>query len=219
VARVALHCPDLLFGSKLQGALRAAGHEPVEPGEDAEILVVDLTDEPDARIEQAAAAGVPRLGFYSHVEQDVRRRAEDAGFERVVPRSRMAREAAALVDSMLEGPAVHDELLRIEDELGAGPGDPYRRHLAEDAVVIVPGAVLDRDTCAAAMDASPGWDEREIIEPRTIMLTPDSALLTYRWRSRRGDDVYAAVMSSDDARRDGSWRLVLHQQTPEPGPS
>jgi hypothetical protein len=101
VARVALLCPDLLFGSKLQGALRAAGHEPVGAGDDAELLVVDLTDEPDTRIEQSAQAGLPRLGFYSHVEQDVRERAEAAGFERVVPRSRMAREAAALVESML----------------------------------------------------------------------------------------------------------------------
>ena len=31
VARVALHCRDLLFGSKVEGALRAAGHE-VERG-------------------------------------------------------------------------------------------------------------------------------------------------------------------------------------------
>jgi hypothetical protein len=103
VTRVALLCPDLLFGSKLQGALLAAGHEPVAAGEDAELLVVDLTDDSEARIEQSAQAGVPRLGFYSHVEQDVRRRAEEAGFERVVPRSRMAREAAALVDSLLTG--------------------------------------------------------------------------------------------------------------------
>jgi hypothetical protein len=101
MARVALLCPDLLFGSKLQGALRAAGHEPVASGDEAELLVVDLTDDADARIEASKSAGLPRLGFYSHVEQDVRQRAEAAGFERVVPRSRMAREAAALVDSML----------------------------------------------------------------------------------------------------------------------
>ena len=101
MARIALLCPDLLFGSKLQGALRAAGHESVAPGEDAELLVVDLTDDVDARIEASAKAELPRLGFYSHVEQDVRQRAEAAGFERVVPRSRMAREAAALVESML----------------------------------------------------------------------------------------------------------------------
>ena len=45
---------------------------------------------------------MPRLGFYSHVEQDVRRRAEEAGFDRVVPRSRMAREPAALVEALVE---------------------------------------------------------------------------------------------------------------------
>jgi hypothetical protein len=101
VARIALLCPDLLFGSKLQGALRAAGHEPVAPGDEADVMVIDLTDDPDARIEQSADAGIPRLAFYSHVEQDVRRRAEEAGIDRVVPRSRMAREAATLVESLL----------------------------------------------------------------------------------------------------------------------
>jgi hypothetical protein len=101
VARVALLCPDLLFGSKLQGALRAAGHEVVQPGQGAALLVVDLTADPDARIAESARSSAPRLGFYSHVEQDVRRRAEEAGFERVVPRSRMAREAPALVEAML----------------------------------------------------------------------------------------------------------------------
>jgi len=108
VARVALLCPDLLFGSKLQGALRAAGHEPVGAEDDAEVLVVDLTVDPDARIEQSAAAGLPRLGFYSHVEQDVRQRAERAGFDRVVPRSRMAREPAALVEALLGGSAARE---------------------------------------------------------------------------------------------------------------
>jgi hypothetical protein len=101
VARVALDCPDLLFGSKLQGALRAAGHEVVRPGETAELLIVDLTADSGERIERSATAGLPRLGFYSHVEQDVRRSAEEAGFERVVPRSRMAREGPALVEAML----------------------------------------------------------------------------------------------------------------------
>jgi hypothetical protein len=41
------------------------------------------------------------LGFYAHVEQDVRQAAEAAGFTRVVPRSRMAREPVALVEALL----------------------------------------------------------------------------------------------------------------------
>ena len=52
-----------------------------------------------ARWPRPATRRLPTLGFYSHVEQDVRRAAEAAGFTRVVPRSRMAREAAALVEA------------------------------------------------------------------------------------------------------------------------
>lgn len=99
--RVALLCPDLLFGSKLQGALTAAGHDVVGADEGADALVVDLTSDVDERLAAAASSNLPTLAFYSHVEQDVRERADDAGIDKVVPRSRMARDAAALVESLL----------------------------------------------------------------------------------------------------------------------
>jgi hypothetical protein len=118
MARVALLCPDLLFGSRVEGGLRAAGHavEHIDPasrardGADAfDVLVVDLTDaaaERTALVARMRAAGelhgTPTLGFYSHVEADVRRAAEAAGFDLVVPRSRMAREMRALVGRLLE---------------------------------------------------------------------------------------------------------------------
>ena len=98
VARVALHCRDLLFGSKVEGALRAAGHELARPGETADIVVVDL-NEPD--LAWPEATGIPRLGFYAHTDQETRRRAEEAGFDLVVPRSRMNREGPRLVEKLL----------------------------------------------------------------------------------------------------------------------
>lgn len=98
---MALLCPDLLFGSRVEGALRAAGHEVVRGGEEADVLVVDLTADVESRLEAVRSADMPTLGFYSHVEQDVRLRAEEAGITRVVPRSRMAREGAALVEGLL----------------------------------------------------------------------------------------------------------------------
>jgi hypothetical protein len=98
--RVALHCRDLLFGSKVEGALRAAGHEVSRQGEGADIVVVDLTD-PDVPWPEAGDA--PRLGFYSHVDQETRKRAEEAGFDLVVPRSRMNREGPALVERLVGG--------------------------------------------------------------------------------------------------------------------
>jgi hypothetical protein len=71
------------------------------------VLIIDLTAEPDARITAVVAAlaeteSPPKtLAFFSHVEGDVRAAAEAAGFDLVVPRSRMARTGASLVDELL----------------------------------------------------------------------------------------------------------------------
>lgn len=115
MARAVLFVEDLLFGSNLLGALQAGGHDPVLVSnradlasalEGADVLVVDLTADVDARIQAvqpALEAGrPPALGFFAHVERDVRTQAEAAGFELVVPRSRMARSAAELVTQLAE---------------------------------------------------------------------------------------------------------------------
>jgi hypothetical protein len=106
VARVALLCPDLLFGSRVEGALRAAGHEvtryDAEDAAGADALVVDLTgDGVDLAAVARAANGVPKIGFYPHVDVETRRLALDAGYDVVVPRSKMARETAAVVEGAL----------------------------------------------------------------------------------------------------------------------
>ncbi len=101
----------------MEGALTAAGYEVTRfdradaaraEAPRAELLVVDLTaDEFDGAVLVESMrmggelAGVPTLGFYSHVDQETRRRALDAGFDRVVPRSRMARDTAALAADMI----------------------------------------------------------------------------------------------------------------------
>ena len=107
MARVALLCADLLFGSKVEGALAAAGHEVTRfdsessaRSAEADVVVVDLTDPSIDGTELGREAGVPTLGFYSHVDVDTKRAAEEAGFSLVVPRSRMARETAALVERL-----------------------------------------------------------------------------------------------------------------------
>lgn len=113
MARVVALIPDLLFGSQVRGALAAAGEEVELVGAgtqaeallaDADVLVVDLTS-PDldgaALVDDLRARGALRsvrtLGFYAHVDPDTRERALAAGFDVVVPRSRMAREGAALL--------------------------------------------------------------------------------------------------------------------------
>ncbi len=115
MAHVLAFIPDLLFGSQVQGSLRAGGHTVDLVGDEqgvrsglssADVLVLDLTDEPTRRtglLESLPAderAGVPTLAFYSHVDVEARRIAEQAGCEMVVPRSRMAREGATLVSKL-----------------------------------------------------------------------------------------------------------------------
>jgi CheY-like chemotaxis protein len=117
MARVAALIEDLLFGSKVQAALQAAGHEvdlvsgAVEAWDEVgaiDLLVIDLTS-PDVDgvelFETLATGGelhdVRTLGFFAHVQPEVRERALAAGFDLVVPRSRMAREGAQLVEALL----------------------------------------------------------------------------------------------------------------------
>jgi hypothetical protein len=104
MARVVAVVSDLMLASRVQESLRAAGHEvsvapslpdPVE----ADAVVCDLDTVDPAAV---AAAGVPAVAFYSHVDVETKRRAEAAGLGLVVPRSRMARELPQLVESLLK---------------------------------------------------------------------------------------------------------------------
>lgn len=113
MARVVAVFDDLLLGSNVLGMLRAAGHEARLGGPDAHpdgaaVLIVDLAStgfDGVALVERLRAAGelegTRTLGVYSHVDVDTKRRAEAAGFDLVVPRSRMAREGPALIERLL----------------------------------------------------------------------------------------------------------------------
>ena len=116
MARVVAVFDDLLLGSNVLGMLRAAGHEAELVGPEAArprgaaVMIVDLATEGFdgiALLEDLRARGelegTRALGVYSHVRPDVRERAEAAGFDLVVPRSRMAREGPDLVARLLAG--------------------------------------------------------------------------------------------------------------------
>ncbi len=114
MARVVALLPDLLFGSKVQGMLAAAGHEVTVVGspaaaleqlEGSDLLVVDLCEDAGQRTAAlAGAAATKTLAFYLHTDVETRTRALEAGIDLVVPRSRMAREGAALADGLLAAP-------------------------------------------------------------------------------------------------------------------
>ena len=113
--------------------------------------------------------------------------------------------------------AVIDELMEVERELALGRGDVYLRVLHDDAVVVVPGAVLSKAACVAAMDESPGWDAVELDDPRLVQ-SGSTATVVYRFTGTRAGTTYRAVLSSTYTRDDQGWRLLVHQQTPQDEP-
>lgn len=106
-----------------------------------------------------------------------------------------------------------DELLAIDDRLALGTGADYAEVLHDDAVVVVPGAILDKAGCVAAMDASPGWDDVELGDARLVR-GGDTATIVYRFTGRRGEETYTATLASTYVWVDDGWRLLLHQHTP-----
>ncbi len=107
MARVVAVFDDLLLGSNVLGMLRAAGHEASLVGAagadpaGADVVIVDLAGAADLDRLRKAAGDARLLGVYSHVNVEQRERAEAAGFDLNVPRSRMAREGPALVAKLL----------------------------------------------------------------------------------------------------------------------
>ncbi|NOW00770.1 nuclear transport factor 2 family protein [Isoptericola chiayiensis] len=110
--------------------------------------------------------------------------------------------------------AIIDGLMATEDRLAVGTGEDYAEVLHEDAVVVVPGAVLDKAGCIAAMDSSPGWDEVDLGEARLVR-SEDTATVVYRFTGRRGEETYVATLASTYVTAVGGWRLLVHQHTPE----
>ena len=102
MARVLAVGPDLMFASRIEATLGAAGHDVELTGSVAEarglrevdLVVVELDREPAAGV---VGLGVPVLGFYAHLNTETREAAEAAGVDRVVPRSRMMREGGDLL--------------------------------------------------------------------------------------------------------------------------
>ena len=98
MARVALRIPDLMLHSRVLEVLRQGGHEIVS--EQPDVLVVDVMEVEPGDVADAA----PSLpGVFAHTQPEVRERVLAAGFDLVVPRSRMVREGAELVSRLASG--------------------------------------------------------------------------------------------------------------------
>ena len=104
------------------------------------------------------------------------------------------------------------------DALSSADGAAFYENLmADDGLMVFTGMILDKAATVSAIGDAPPWESFELADVRMIEGTPDSGTIVYRATARRaGEEPYRAMMSTVYARRQGRWRLVLHQQTPNP---
>jgi uncharacterized protein DUF4440 len=116
---------------------------------------------------------------------------------------------------------IHSTLWQIEKEFWLGGADVYRQRLADEALMVFPGMVLTKPQTVDAIAAGPRWTSVEFSDQRLMRLAQDGVALIYRASGSRDGDAapYSALVSSVYVRRNGEWRLALHQQSPGSRPA
>ena len=116
---------------------------------------------------------------------------------------------------------LQEQLLRTERELWTNNAVLYRDTLVPEALLVFPETgVITRDTAVEAIrqENAEGrrWAEVHMQQVRTLTLSDDAVLLTYRVAARWDHEqaTIAALASSVYLRRGGKWKLAFHQQTP-----
>jgi ketosteroid isomerase-like protein len=112
-----------------------------------------------------------------------------------------------------------DRLLEYEHGFfDDGSPSYYEQRVADDALFVLPGVgPMGKQACIEAAGPAPAWREHSFENVTQGHIEDDVAYVSYRARATRGPDgspPYVADMTSVWRCHDGTWQLVLHQQTP-----
>lgn len=112
--------------------------------------------------------------------------------------------------------ALQEELLELEHGFwdAAGDGDRYRRHMADDGLLLIPFGILDKEATVAAVEEAEPWSSHEMEDLAVLVHGEAAVTLCYRAEADRHGAVFRAAVSSTYRRQGEHWLLVVHQQTP-----
>jgi hypothetical protein len=116
------------------------------------------------------------------------------------------------------------QLMDTERKLWSNDAVFYKHNLIEESLLVFPETgIITRDVAVDAILAENAegrrWAEVQFDEVRSLRLTDDAALLTYRVAARweHEESKNSALASSVYIKRNGLWKLAFHQQTPLSG--
>jgi hypothetical protein len=113
--------------------------------------------------------------------------------------------------------SLKSDLLAIDEQLWSGDTDTYRANLDDECLVAFTqmAGVSSREDVAGTVGNGPRWRNLDIEFEGVLQPTPDVAILTYRADAVRPEgERYRALVSSGYVKRNGSWKMMFHQQTP-----
>jgi len=115
--------------------------------------------------------------------------------------------------------SLKESLVAIERKLWKNDATLYRDNLHDDALLLFPETgPISRDSAVDAIrqENTQGrhWAEVEFSDLCLVELSDNVAVLIYRSKSRWANETQFvhALCSSTYLRRDGVWKLALHQQ-------
>lgn len=114
---------------------------------------------------------------------------------------------------------LEDDLMRVEHGLWTNDADLYRDSLIEEVMLVFPETgVISRDAAVEAIRQENAenrkWADVTFEAVKARHIAADVAALTYkvtaRWNYEKSGST--SIASSIYVRRDGGWKLALHQQ-------
>jgi hypothetical protein len=113
---------------------------------------------------------------------------------------------------------IQDEVLEIERGFWSGGPDYYRQNLDDLCVTAFTemAGTFKKDDIAGMITETDRWRDLSLDVKGCLEPAPGFAILTYAVKAtRKNNEPYAAAVTSAYVKRNGAWKLVLHQQTPQ----
>jgi hypothetical protein len=91
----------------------------------------------------------------------------------------------------------------------------YAEVMSDEGLMVFPGMVLTKQESIAVIREAARWSSYRLEDVRVLPVGDQGAIVFYRAvADRAGRPTYDAMMTSVYVLRAGTWKLILHQQSP-----